>query len=65
MKVKVMVFASEDDFLDWASHDAGARLVRPIVDYVMDHDDFSQRRRLGESCRDAFEAGQVVVTMRC
>jgi len=65
MKVKVMVFASEDDFLDWASYDAGARLVRPVVDYIMNHDDFSQRRVLGEQCRSAFEGGQVVVTMRC
>lgn len=30
--------------------------------YTMDHDDQAQRRVLGEQCRNAFEAGQCVVT---
>lgn len=33
-----------------------------VAEYVMDHDDAAQRRRLGVSCREAFEAGQMVVT---
>lgn len=33
-----------------------------IAEYVMDHDDPVQRRRLGAACRDAFEAGQKVIT---
>jgi hypothetical protein len=31
-------------------------------DYVMDHDDPSERHVLGEQCRNAFEAGQCIVT---
>lgn len=34
----------------------------PLRDYLMDHDDQTQRRVLGEQCRNAFEAGQVIVT---
>lgn len=30
--------------------------------YTMDNDDPSQRRVLGEQCRNAFEAGQCVLT---
>ena len=30
--------------------------------YVMDHDDPSQRRVLGEQCRNAFKGGQKIVT---
>lgn len=33
-----------------------------IAHYVMDHDDATQRRALGEQCRNAFEAGQCVIT---
>lgn len=33
-----------------------------ISHYSMDHDDPVQRRRLGEGCRDVFEAGGSVVT---
>lgn len=35
---------------------------QPIVSYAMDHNDEAQRRRLGQECRRAFEAGQVVLT---
>lgn len=34
----------------------------PWITYHMDHDDQTQRRVLGEQCRNAFEAGQCVVT---
>ncbi len=30
--------------------------------YVMDHDDATQRRTLGEQCRNAFEDGQSILT---
>lgn len=33
-----------------------------VADYVLDHDDPTQRRVLGEQCRNAFEAGQAVTT---
>lgn len=33
-----------------------------IRDYFIDHDDSTQRRVLGEQCRNAFEGGQCVVT---
>lgn len=33
-----------------------------LASYVMDHDDPAQRRVLGEQCRNAFEAGQMIVT---
>lgn len=33
-----------------------------IVSYDMEHDDAAQRRVLGEQCRNAFEAGQCIVT---
>lgn len=54
MRVRVMVF---EDFSslrcnEWA-----------IIDYVLDYNDEIQRKRLATSCRDAFEAGQVVLTM--
>ena len=35
---------------------------RPRGSYVMDHNDPAQRRVLGEQCRNAFEAGQCIVT---
>lgn len=34
-----------------------------LTNYVMDHDDDTERRRLGEGCRNAFEAGQSVRTV--
>jgi len=33
-----------------------------VADYVMDHDDQTERRVLGEQCRNAFEDGQSVST---
>ena len=30
--------------------------------YLMDHNDKQERVRLGEGCRDAFSAGQAVLT---
>lgn len=53
MKVKVEVYASKKDY----------ESAHPIREYVMDHDDKTQRRVLGEQCRNAFEGGQVIVTM--
>lgn len=40
----------------WAANGA---LVRA---YTMNHDDSTQRRVLGEQCRNAFEGGQRIVT---
>jgi hypothetical protein len=54
MKVAVEVYENQRSFL---------RGSGPIVAYTMDHDDQAQRRVLGEQCRNAFEGGQVVVTM--
>lgn len=34
----------------------------PLADYIMDHNDPEQRRVLGMQCRNAFEAGQCVLT---
>jgi hypothetical protein len=36
---------------------------KPIIEYGMNHNDPAQRRVLGEQCRNAFEGGQVVVTV--
>lgn len=36
--------------------------AKPIHSYVMDHDNAEERRNLGAQCRNAFEAGQKVVT---
>lgn len=33
-----------------------------IAMYDMEHNDAAQRRVLGEQCRNAFEAGQCIVT---
>lgn len=33
-----------------------------IVSYIMEHDNITERRVLGEQCRNAFEGGQTVVT---
>jgi len=49
LQIKVVVYESRE-----------AKTV--IAEYVMDHDDAAQRKRLGISCREAFEAGQMVVT---
>lgn len=55
MKVRVQVFYPTligSDYFNFP----------PFRDYVMDHNDPSQRRVLGEQCRNAFEGGQVIVT---
>jgi hypothetical protein len=54
MKVAVEVYESKMAFL---------RGSGPVTAYTMDHNDVSERRVLGEQCRNAFEGGQVVVTM--
>ncbi len=33
-----------------------------IASYVMEHDNITERRVLGEQCRNAFEGGQTVLT---
>lgn len=53
MKVCVEVHSSLDSFED---------AEKPFRCYVMNHDDPGERRVLGEQCRNAFEAGQVIVT---
>lgn len=53
MKVCVEVHLNFDDFED---------AKKPWRSYTMNHDDPSERRVLGEQCRNAFEGGQVVVT---
>lgn len=53
MKVMVTVFRSLHSF---------NRYDGWIARYIMDHDDPAQRRVLGEQVRNAFEAGQVVLT---
>lgn len=39
-----------------------AKMTTLLREYVMDHNDDQQRRTLGQQCRNAFEAGQAVVT---
>jgi hypothetical protein len=50
--VAVLVFA----------HGVCFKTGTPFRSYRMDHDDPSQRRVLGEQCRNAFSAGQTIVT---
>ena len=52
MKVRVQIYANEIAL----SHGI------PFKWYTMNHDDAAERRVLGEQCRNAFEAGQCVVT---
>lgn len=54
MKIQVYVYANVNSFQSGST---------AFKQYVMDHDDQSQRRVLGEQCRNAFEGGQVIVTM--
>lgn len=35
---------------------------KPFCEYTMNHNNPAERRVLGEQCRNAFEAGQVIVT---
>lgn len=53
LKVRVQVYASVSAFQN---------NEEPFRDYVIDHDVVTSRRVLGEQCRNAFEAGQVIVT---
>jgi len=53
MKVCVEVHMNLDSFEDGN---------KPFRCYTMNHDDPAERRVLGEQCRNAFEAGQVIVT---
>jgi hypothetical protein len=59
MRIKVQVFRDAQDLF---AHAANERDVDMVADYVMDHSDNTQRRRLGEGCADAFAAGQAVIT---
>lgn len=47
----------------YSSIDAYAERARALRVYVMNHDDETERRVLGEQCRNALHGGQVVVTM--
>jgi len=53
LRVRVMVYASLWDFRND---------MEPLRSYVMNHDDPTDRKVLGQQCRNAFEAGQVIVT---
>lgn len=53
MLVEVTVFEKLDD----------VQKNRQILKFTMDHDDLKQRRVLGQQCRFAFEAGQIVMTV--
>lgn len=59
MQVNVEVWASDDAFRSAYRGKHSDGLVRY---YLMNHDDPAQRRVLGEQCRNAFEAGQLIVT---
>ena len=52
MKVRVEIYAN----MDTLDH------YEALRDYVIDYDDSAQRRVLAEQCRNAFEAGQFVLT---
>ena len=54
MKVRVVVYRNKHDFIEDNE---------PLRDYTIDHDDGNQRAVLGAQVRNAFEAGQVVVTI--
>lgn len=66
MNIRVIVYEAEGFFLcdfefpdDVPQCDIGGPVFRS---YTMDHNDPAQRRVLGEQCRNAFEAGQCVLT---
>lgn len=54
MQVRVVIYRNKHDFIEDNE---------PFRDYSIDHDDGNQRAVLGAQVRNAFEAGQVVVTM--
>lgn len=51
--VQVIVYKNRKDFENKNS---------PLRRYVINHDLALSRKVLGEQCRNAFEAGQVIVT---
>lgn len=54
MQIRVVIYRNKHDFIEDNE---------PLRDYVIDHNDGHQRAVLGAQVRNAFEAGQVVVTM--
>lgn len=54
MRVRVVIYRNTHDFIEDNE---------PLRDYIIDHDDGNQRAVLGAQVRNAFEAGQVVVTI--
>ncbi len=63
MKIRVIVLYADSLGYDMAKDgnymDANGFVFR---EYTMDHNDPAQRRVLGEQVRNAFEAGQCVIT---
>jgi uncharacterized protein YicC (UPF0701 family) len=66
MKIRVIVF----DNTGIQQFEKPHEIMRVVMDmkaviyrlYDVDHNDPAQRRVLGEQCRNAFEAGQCVLT---
>jgi uncharacterized protein YicC (UPF0701 family) len=66
MKIRVIVF----DNTGIQQFEKPHEIMRVVMDmkaviyrlYDMDHNDPAQRRVLGEQCRNAFEAGQCLLT---
>lgn len=54
--------AKFDNFVSRSSPNAHVHDGIVFRDFTMDHNDPAQRRVLGEQCRNAFEAGQCVLT---
>lgn len=54
MKVRVAIYRNVNDFINDNE---------PLRDYEMNHHDGNQRAVLGAQVHNAFEAGQVVVTI--
>lgn len=54
MRVRVVIYNSTNDFIEDNE---------PFRDYTIDYDDGNQRAVLSAQVRNAFEAGQVVVTI--
>ena len=55
MNVRVSVYAEAGDLFD---HDSTA-----IVSYTMNYEDQHQRQVLGEQCKNALRAGQIILTV--
>lgn len=54
MQVRVVIYRNKHDFIEDNE---------PLRDYTIDHNDGNQRAVLSAQVRNAFEAGQVVVTI--